>query len=896
MEPPRYFTFLFWTTLALSLLLHLSLCDFFTLGDYMPFSNDINPCNLWKYHYQFPPRDQFLSLNWLGLPLPAPALNFFTLVGDLPPWLFFTCYPGLCAALAIAAMVLLVRELGLSPLAALFAGVTLGWQGDLVSFVYPGHFAYMAFWATLSLGVWAILRSLRTGYWPYTILSGLCCGWIVQSIPDRGYIASLFIAALYLFGTTRARAKGVKLPKGLLNPFLQLPICTAIAVIVAIASLLSVAATFVEGVSLGEEKQSADQAFALATQFRLGPPETLTLAVPGFFGWISKSGLEVVTGSRELQPALYWGENGRMERGPNFNTAISTVGTISSEFALLGIFVLLLGPVLGITKLAKGALSARQLEWGRFFVAAAFVTLILSWGANTPLYRLIYHLPGMDKWRNPLKWLEITTFCLAILSGYGLHLVLHSFRLHGLRIRAMRRFLRSFLASLSGLLLIGLIADYPYGDSLAVYNPDGGVRPYLFTHFGFQPNEVADVLAGMHYALIYALFLSLITWGAVEMLWFPKWFREREWSANPLIQEAWVKILSPACIPYTYTVLMIAMAVGQLYWVTGHFIVPFRYSDLTGSNAFLDELSKRGPLARISVQRDDFLIHRYLQFQFNKYKIPVFEIQAASRIPNAFQDFQKALTLNLAQYYSLSGVTTLAVSANDIQSLRLDPAFARNFAGPPQGFNLRYAGPDAPSHAIIDLKHFFYKATFIPHAEFLPDQASLISRMSEPYWNPQDVISFNKQDADSPTADEAPKPDPADTSSNPLATVIEYTPLSMTIRVDQAKPGFILINDSFHPGWHATIDGKPVPIYRGDIYLRAIPISAKAPVVTISLNFSPEYPAQTVHPTASFTSYLPRISSLAANIFSDSASVILTILCIVALRNRREDLLLTKRA
>ena len=60
---------------CVSLVAQLGLCHFFSFGERVPVSLDINPSNLWKYAYHFPPTGSFQVLNWLGLPYPAQPLN-----------------------------------------------------------------------------------------------------------------------------------------------------------------------------------------------------------------------------------------------------------------------------------------------------------------------------------------------------------------------------------------------------------------------------------------------------------------------------------------------------------------------------------------------------------------------------------------------------------------------------------------------------------------------------------------------------------------------------------------------------------------------------------------------------------------------------------------------------
>ncbi len=55
-----------------------------------------------------------------------------------------------------------------------------------------------------------------------------------------------------------------------------------------------------------------------------------------------------------------------------------------------------------------------------FWAALALLTLILSLGGHTPLYRLFYHLvPGFNMFRSQERAIYLVSFSLAVLAGYG---------------------------------------------------------------------------------------------------------------------------------------------------------------------------------------------------------------------------------------------------------------------------------------------------------------------------------------------------------------------------------------------------------------------------------------------------------------------------------------------
>ena len=95
-----------WVVAFLSLLGQLYICQFFTFGVMVPMSIDVNPSNLWKIAYHFPPTGTFQVLNWLGVAnLPQPLNPVSWAAGHWSIWWFFTFYTPLISTLALLAMV-----------------------------------------------------------------------------------------------------------------------------------------------------------------------------------------------------------------------------------------------------------------------------------------------------------------------------------------------------------------------------------------------------------------------------------------------------------------------------------------------------------------------------------------------------------------------------------------------------------------------------------------------------------------------------------------------------------------------------------------------------------------------------------------------------------------------
>jgi hypothetical protein len=54
----------------------------------------------------------------------------------------------------------------------------------------------------------------------------------------------------------------------------------------------------------------------------------------------------------------------------------------------------------------------------------------------------------------------------------------------------------------------------------------------------------------------------------------------------------------------------------------------------------------------------------------------------------------------------------------------------------------------------------------------------------------------------------------------------QYEPEEVTIQASLQTPGYLILSDSWYPGWQATLDGQPAPIERADLAFRGVYVSA----------------------------------------------------------------------
>ncbi len=91
----------------------------------------------------------------------------------------------------------------------------------------------------------------------------------------------------------------------------------------------------------------------------------------------------------------------------------NTPWSIPQQNLYVGLLPLVL---LGFVSL-KGKVEKRVLVFG---VLLAILSLALAFGHHTPIYKIVYLLPGFDRFRAPSKIMVLWVFSMALLAGIGM--------------------------------------------------------------------------------------------------------------------------------------------------------------------------------------------------------------------------------------------------------------------------------------------------------------------------------------------------------------------------------------------------------------------------------------------------------------------------------------------
>ncbi len=705
-----------------------------------------------------------------------PTMLLFALLPD-PLALGWTLL--LHAAWAGVGTVLLARALGRSEAAALLAGAAFAFGGFLATHAhYLGMQAVIA-WVPFTL--WAVVRATdaaasghaRGRAWGFTAL-GL---WMILV---AGHV-QVAVFGWMLAGIVTLWRLPWGMPRQAWRPLAGFAVAALLAAALSAPQLAATA----ELARLSFREGGVDAAFAGIGSL---PPQELVHAVlPRFFGFDRPAD---VLRTYTHRGTGYWG-----------------VGESHWEMSFyLGIPVAIL--------------AAWGIRGQRFWTAVGVAGLVLMLGSFTPVWGLVRHLPGLDRFRFPVRFALWVSLAAALLAAAGLDGVLADLRDRpGVLARRARRLLLVIAAGV--VLLAGLRLGLALGEE--------GVRDALTRRFEAEaalpappvalpplvraapaapgpedpaaiPAKVDRIVASL--AADTTPWSPLVLWpGGVAVL-----------LAAGLLAASRRRI-GPATLAYGATALLVA----DLYLFGGTYQPPVPRESITTPPAALAAIEGDPGTFRVTVldRRGDADLDRERMSASlgllwglqdvvitSPLMLPRTEALLATcgldaglsegepRI-RAFLDHLPIADLLGVRYL----LTTHLLDDSRLEPLRTAPVrLYRNHGARPLATLVGCAYPaDGPEAALAAL------ATLDPTREAVVEAEA--AALPADLW--------------------ACAGDPAGT-----ATLRSKRDDAWRIRTTTTRPALLVIAQSLYPGWHATLDGMPTPLLPADLAFGALPVPA----------------------------------------------------------------------
>jgi hypothetical protein len=416
------------SALLAALLLLIIVFAFFArsfLPEYVVFSND-GPLGLQKSAWLKLPQafvGQWYDLNTLGANAGASLLNLTSVIRwGIGPTGFAKFGAPISLWILGACAYFCFRRFGMSLVSALLGGLaacltTSYFSNTCWGAISPSLAFGMDF---LALGTLAKRDNFRFSFWIAPALAGMAVGINVMEAADIGAIFSILIAAFVIYQAI-AEDGAPALTRAVRGVGRTILVAAFAGFIAAYAVSVLVGANIKGIVGVKQDEKTRAEHYDFATSWSFPKRDTLTLMVPNLFGCC------VITPGA----ANYWGGLGTdPEWDRYFASGEKGAPPAPGHFlrhtgrgTYLGTLILLLAvwAVLQSFRKKESVFTPieRRLIW--FWLAAAFVSLLLAYGRFAPFYRLVYMLPYFSTIRNPEKFLHIVTFSSIILFAYGVH-------------------------------------------------------------------------------------------------------------------------------------------------------------------------------------------------------------------------------------------------------------------------------------------------------------------------------------------------------------------------------------------------------------------------------------------------------------------------------------------
>ncbi|MBI5031817.1 MAG: YfhO family protein [Chloroflexi bacterium] len=115
---------------------------------------------------------------------------------------------------------------------------------------------------------------------------------------------------------------------------------------------------------------------------------------------------------------------------------------------------------------------------------------------------------------------------------------------------------------------------------------------------------------------------------------------------------------------------------------------------------------------------------------------------------------------------------------------------------------------------------------FMVHSAQVVNGEQVLTSLKSPDFNPTRIVLLS----DVAPADLVPVN--TSTSSNDAVSITEYHAEHVTVNVQTQEPGYLVLTDTWYPGWVAIVDGTLTPVYRADYIFRAVPLPSGSHSVT----------------------------------------------------------------
>ena len=466
------------------------------------------------------------------------------------------------------------------------------------------------------------------------------------------------------------------------------------------------------------------------------------------------------------------------------------------------------GSYVGLLPLALAGLGlvARHNRYTLTFAAGALLSLLFAFG--TPAYWLPYHLlPGFRQLHSPFRWVLVYTLSVSLLAGWGMQAIMDWLERPksqaSTRGRSMLGVMSAlgFVTSWAGFVVLGLILwqrERVGRLSERLVLGSTSLNAVFQSGYAFLSYEFWNFLAFFAMLCLAAAVLGLGWW---------LFSHPASWS-TPKRQAV-------------FATLALATIVADLFYFGIGFnsVTSARLlQNVPPQVAFLQSVPQP---YRITTLGRDKLFWPNLPMLFGISDIRGYD----SIIPQQYVTYMQAIEKQgLLEHNRISPLLQEAsldsplLDMLDVDYVLTDQRLSR------PGWQLVFAGQPSIYRRVGGLP----RAYFVSGARVVAEEQQALEWLRSPGFDPKaEVVLLGPGVSDV-------KGDARDFRA---AEIVSYSANRVVVKIADGRPGYLVLSDSYFPGWQAVVNGRPVPLYRANYNFRAVPVPAGTN--TVVFNYSP---------------------------------------------------------
>ncbi len=675
-------------------------------------------------------------------------------------------------------MYFLMRHWRYGCYASLFSAVTFMFGGYLVSIMDNVAFLTSAVWLPLVIILWD--KFLQTGRATYGLWTGAAISLQIFGGDFSHYVLCTFIfmATQLLYWVTQRTSHAAR---DSLKRVLGLPAAWGIGLGLAMIVLLpflefAFHSTRMEGI-----------AYEVATRWSYHPLELLQLVTPYVFG--------------SLVPFTKW------------------LGQAWIDTVYIGIAPLCLA-------IFAGLYSKDPRKW--LLLGLLLISLFLSMGKYNPLFKYAWDsVPGIRMLQIPAKFLFLGTVSLSIMAGIGWETLVRS-----LRDKEEAKLFKVFLVCLSCALILAFLGallwkesaliflrDYlAHAELKAFYTPeDSFAAIFKNVSTALAISGAVTLLFGLALArrLSLPLLKTLLVAVAVVELFFVAKPQDQLIPQGLYHREAETSRKLPSDRGHFRTFSLSYLSI-QNYM--NHPRIPFTHSFLLLKNSLIPNLQMYQHIATIDefaavIRKDYNQVLGWIKQSFEKVRQEKEE-----------GDFYRLKDEHASSCTKLLGL----LNVRFITSL-----------GEFRGDLFSQIGTGEAGVRIYENANALPRAFLVSNVILTERSSDALPTLGNDIFNPREFVIFSKKEIPPRLLEELMEP-PARDAGDVRGTVeiVRYGPNSLEVEVATDRACFLILSESYYPGWKAYMDGKETELLKANFLLRGIRIREKGKH-RIDLTFDP---------------------------------------------------------